>query len=93
MQPSSNDGGAKKEAQNWLIAAAASFFLCGCFNLFAIIGGVLCFLSLRAAEQGHFEEAGATLKWGKILVVSGAALTALVVASAALWYLAIAAAA
>jgi hypothetical protein len=86
MQPTSPDGDLKKEATNWLIAGAATFFLCGCFNLFSVIGGVLCFLSMQAAEQGHVEDAEAKLKWGKILIISGSAMTAIVLGSAVLWY-------
>src|SRR5262245_4424449 len=86
MQPTAPDGDLKKEAINWLIAATASYFLCFCLNLFAIIGGVLCFLSMQAAEQGQAEDAEAKLKWGKILIVSGGVLMAIVMASAALWY-------
>jgi hypothetical protein len=88
MQPTPPDGDLKKEATTWLFAGAATFFLCGCFNLFSVIGGVLCFLSMQAAEQGHLEDAEAKLKWGKILIVSGSVLTLLVLGSGALWYFA-----
>jgi len=59
----------KKRAQTWLIISAVSFFICS--SCFGIIGGVLCFMAMQAAEQGNLSDGENKLKWGKIITVVG----------------------
>jgi hypothetical protein len=66
----------KKKAQTWLIISAVSFFLCS--SCFGIIGGVLCFMAMQAADQGNLTDAENKLKWGKIITIVGFALMILV---------------
>ena len=62
----------KKKAQTWLIISAVSFFVCG--SCFGVIGGVLCFMAMQAADQGNLADAENKLKWGKIISVVGFAI-------------------
>ena len=59
----------KKKAQTWLIISAVSFFVCG--SCFGVIGGVLCFMAMQAADQGNLADAENKLKWGKIITIVG----------------------
>jgi len=49
-----------------------SFFFCG--SCFGVIGGVLCFMAMQAAEQGNLSDGENKLKWGKIITVVGFAI-------------------
>ena len=62
----------KKKAQTWLIISAVSFFMCG--SCFGIIGGVLCFMAMQAADQGNLTDGENKLKWGKIITIVGFAI-------------------
>ena len=53
----------KKQATTWLIVAVASFFFCGGANCFGVIGGILAFLAMQAADQGNSEDGEAKLKY------------------------------
>ncbi|MFZ5897476.1 MAG: hypothetical protein ACOY0T_40875 [Myxococcota bacterium] len=76
----------KKQATTWLIVAAVSFFFCGGINCLGVIGAILSFLAMQAADQGNLSDAEAKLKWGKIVIVTGAVLSFLTWASAVLYY-------
>jgi len=65
----------KKKAQTWLIISAVSFFLCS--SCFGIIGGVLCFMAMQAADQGNLTDGENKLKWGKIITIVGFAISLL----------------
>jgi hypothetical protein len=69
-----------------MIVAVASFFFCGGVNCFGIIGGILSFLAMQAADQGNVDDAESKLKWAKIVIISGAALSLVLAALAAVWY-------
>lgn len=75
--PSGNPQNAelKKKAQTWLIISAVSFFVCS--SCFGIIGGVLCFMAMQAADQGNLTDGENKLKWGKIITIVGFAISAL----------------
>jgi hypothetical protein len=64
----------------------ASFFFCGGANCFGVIGGILAFLAMQAADQGNTEDGEAKLKWSKIVTISGAALGLITVVLGAIWY-------
>lgn len=76
----------KKQATNWLIVAAVSFFCCAGINCLGVIGAILCFLAMQAADQANLNDAESKLKWGKIVIVCGAALSFITWASAILYY-------
>lgn len=76
----------KRQAKNWLIAAAVTFFFCGGINCLGVIGAILCFLAMQAADQAHLNDAESKLKWGKIVIVCGAILSFITWASAILYY-------
>ncbi len=76
----------KKQATNWLIIAVATFFLCAGVNCLGVIGAILCFLAMQAAEQGSLADAESKLKWGKIVIVVGTLVSFLILASALLFY-------
>jgi len=59
----------KKRAQTWLIISAVSFFMCS--SCFGVIGAVLCFMAMQAADQGNLEDGENKLKWGKIISIVG----------------------
>lgn len=63
----------KKKAQTWLIISAVSFFMCS--SCFGIIGGVLCFMAMQAADQGNLSDGENKLKWGKIITLVGFAIS------------------
>lgn len=65
----------KKKAQTWLIISAVSFFVCS--SCFGIIGGVLCFMAMQAADQGNLTDGENKLKWGKIITIVGFAISLL----------------
>lgn len=67
----------RKQATQWLVIALVTFFLFGCGNCFGLIGAILCFLAMQAADQGHVEDAEAKLRWGKIITLAGLALAVL----------------
>ncbi len=71
----------KKEAKTWLIVAGVSSVTCGglCMSL---IGVVLCFLAMQAADQGNSADASAKLRWGKIVTLGGIVFGAVAVAIA-----------
>jgi len=52
-----------------------SFFVCS--SCFGIIGGVLCYMAMQAAEQGNLTDGENKLKWGKIITIAGFAISAL----------------
>jgi len=62
----------KKRAQTWLIISAASVILCS--SCFGIIGAVLCFMAMQAADQGNLADGENKLKWGKIISIVGFAI-------------------
>lgn len=66
--------------------AVVSFFFCGGVNCFGVIGGILAFLAMQAADQGHVEDGESKLKWAKIVIISGAALSLVLAALALIWY-------
>ncbi len=73
----------KKEATTWLIAAGVTSVTCfGC--CMSLIGAVLCFLALQAAEQGNTADAEAKLRWGKIVTLGGVVFGLLVFTAALL---------
>jgi len=74
----------KKRAQTWLIISAASFFLCS--SCFGIIGGVLCFMAMQAADQDNLADGENKLKWGKIISIVGFAISAVLgIVFGAIW--------
>ena len=81
----------KKQATTWLIVSAVSFLLCSGVNCFGLIGAILCFLAMQAADQGHLLDAESKLKWGKIITVTGAVLSAIGLVLSLLYYFVIAA--
>jgi hypothetical protein len=58
-----------------MILALVSFLTCAGTNCFAVIGAILCFLAMQAADHGDAADAESKLKWGKIVTVSGGALS------------------
>ncbi|MGC4088467.1 MAG: hypothetical protein QM756_11335 [Polyangiaceae bacterium] len=76
----------KKQATNWLIVAAVTFLFAGGINCLGVIGAILCFLAMQAAEQGHLSDAESKLKWGKILIVTGTIISVVLWASALLYF-------
>lgn len=62
----------KKRAQTWLIVSAASVILCS--SCFGIIGAVLCYMAMQAADQGNLTDGENKLKWGKIITIVGFAM-------------------
>jgi hypothetical protein len=76
----------KKQATTWLIVAVATFFFCGGVNCFGVIGGILCFLAMQAADQGQSEDAESKLKWGKIVIISGGALALILMVLGFIWW-------
>lgn len=62
----------KKRAQTWLIISAVSFVMCG--SCFGVIGGILCFMAMQAADQGNLSDGENKLKWGKIITIVGFAI-------------------
>lgn len=76
----------KKQATNWLIAAALTFFFCGGINCLGVIGAILCFLAIQAADQANLSDAESKLKWGKIVIVTGAILSFITIGLAILYY-------
>ena len=62
----------KKKAQTWLIVSAVSFVMCG--SCFGVIGGVLCYMAMQAADQGNLTDGENKLKWGKIITIVGFAI-------------------
>jgi hypothetical protein len=74
----------RKDATTWLIVSGVSTFFCnGC--CFSLIGAVMCFLAMQAADQGNTADAEAKLKWGKILTIVGVALGVLSVVAYVLY--------
>jgi len=67
----------KKRAQTWLIISAVSFFICS--SCFGIIGGVLCFMAMQAADQGNVADGENKLKWGKIITIVGFGISVLLI--------------
>ncbi|MEI9940317.1 MAG: hypothetical protein WDO69_24125 [Pseudomonadota bacterium] len=63
----------KKRAQTWLIISAVSFFVCS--SCFGIIGAVLCYMAMQAADQGNLADGENKLKWGKIISIVGFAIS------------------
>ena len=59
----------KKRAQTWLIISAVSGFMCS--SCFGLIGAVLCFMAMQAADQGNLTDGENKLKWGKIISIVG----------------------
>jgi hypothetical protein len=41
---------------------------------------------MQAADQGNVEDAESKLKWGKIVTISGAALSLILIVLSAVWY-------
>lgn len=76
----------KKQATNWLVGAAVSFVFCGGINCLGVVGAILCFLAIQAADQANLSDAESKLRWGKIVIVTGAALSFITLALAALYY-------
>ena len=62
----------KKRAQTWLIVSAASVILCS--SCFGIIGAVLCYMAMQAADQNNLSDGENKLKWGKIITIVGFAI-------------------
>lgn len=89
--PPPPDADLKKQATTWLIVSAVSFFLCSGVNCFGLIGALLCFLAMQAADQGHVLDAESKLKWGKIITVTGAVLSAIALVLTVLYYFVVAA--
>jgi len=81
----------KKQATTWLIVSGVSFLLCSGVNCFGLIGAILCFLAMQAADQGHVLDAESKLKWGKIITVTGAVLSLIGIALSLLYYFVVAA--
>lgn len=65
----------KKQAEIWLVIAAASFVVCG--SCVGIGGAIFCYLAMQAVDQGNIDDAESKLMWGKIITVSGAVLALL----------------
>ena len=59
----------KKQAQTWLLVSVGSVVLCS--SCFGIIGGILCYMAMLAADQGNLSDAANKLKWGKIITIVG----------------------
>ncbi len=77
----------KKKAQTWLIISAVSFFVCS--SCFGVIGAVLCFMAMQAADQGNLTDGENKLKWGKIITVAGFAIsTVLIIVGGVAYFLA-----
>jgi len=85
-QPPGPGADLKRQATTWLVIAVVTFFFCGGINCLGVVGAILCFLAMQAADQGNLSDAESKLKWGKIVVVAGAALSFITVASALLYY-------
>jgi hypothetical protein len=51
-----------------------------------VIGGILAFLAMQAADQGNTSDAEAKLKWAKIVTIVGAALGFIGFVSGLLYY-------
>lgn len=74
----------KRDATRWLMLSIAGFVLCAGVNCLAVIGAVLCFLSLQATDRGLLRDAQTKLKWGKIATLTGCALSLTVIVLAAI---------
>lgn len=74
----------KKQAQTWLIIAAASFFLCT--SCLGVVGAVFCYMAMQAADQGNLADAANKLKWGKILTIVGLLIGLLMTLGAIAYY-------
>ena len=74
----------KRDATRWLMLSIAGFVLCAGVNCLAVIGAILCFLSLQATERGLLRDAHAKLKWGKVATLIGCALSLTVIVLAAI---------
>lgn len=83
---------AKKQATTWLIVSIVSFFFCGGVNCFGLIGAVLCFLAMQAADQNNVPDAESKLKWGKITTIAGGAFALVSVMIAVIYYVVVIAA-
>ena len=81
----------KSQAQTWLIIAIATFFVCGS-GCFGIIGAVLAFLAMQAADQGNVADAQGKLKWAKILVIGGTVIAVLAIAAYIIFFVVLGAA-
>ena len=66
----------KKQATTWLIVSIVSFFFCGGANCFGLVGAILCFLAMQAADQNNLVDGESKLKWGKIITIAGGVLAA-----------------
>lgn len=82
----------RKEATTWLVIAAVSIFVCSSCCV-GMIGAVMCFLALQAADQGNVADAEAKLRWGKIITIAGIVLGVLTIVGYTLYHLLWAAAA
>ncbi len=85
MMPGGPPGGAgggnadlKKQAQTWLIVNLATWFLCG-NGCFGIIGAIMGYLAMQAADQGNLAEAEGKIKWSKICAIVGLVLMVLLI--------------
>lgn len=76
----------RREATTWLVVAAVSIFVCSSCCV-GMIGAVMCFLALQAADQGNVADAEAKLKWGKIITIAGIALGILTIVGYTLYHL------
>jgi hypothetical protein len=56
-----------------LIISAVSAFVCS--SCFGIIGAVLCYMAMQAADQGNLADGENKLKWGKIISIVGFAIS------------------
>jgi hypothetical protein len=81
----------KKQATTWLIVSAASFFLCG-GNCLALVGAIMCFLSMQAVDQNNLTDAESKLKLGRTLTIVSFVLTALAIIGFIVYYVVFAAA-
>ena len=82
----------KKQATTWLIVSAVSFFFCG-GNCLALVGAILCFLAMQAADQGQLADAESKLKLGRTLTIVGFALFAVLAVVGVIYYFLVIAAA
>jgi hypothetical protein len=72
--------------------SAVSFFFCG-GNCLALVGAIMCFLSMQAVDQGQLSDAESKLKLGRTLTIVSFALTALLVVAGTIYYFLVIAAA
>jgi hypothetical protein len=45
-----------------------------CSSCLGVIGGLLCFMAMQAADQGNLADGESKLKWGKIITIVGFAV-------------------